>query len=141
MYVCTSIICTKFISSEIYACNALQCNATTSAASNSAATIAAASIAAAAAAASRIHVLMAVVLPSCFSCLCHFFIFRVSRFGFCVSRFASRKRPKVCVLRQEGSNGDREMLSAFHEAGLEAWDVNMNDLLQGAVVHQWLTLV
>lgn len=42
-----------------------------------------------------------------------------------------RKRPKVCVLRQEGSNGDREMLSAFHEAGLEAWDVNMNDLLQG----------
>eukprot|EP00903_Cladosiphon_okamuranus_P019183 g17645.t1 len=42
-------------------------------------------------------------------------------------------RPKVCVLRQEGSNGDREMLSAFHEAGLEAWDVNMNDLLQGAI--------
>lgn len=40
-------------------------------------------------------------------------------------------RPKVCVLRQEGSNGDREMLSAFHAAGLEAWDVNMNDLLQG----------
>ncbi|CAM9146490.1 unnamed protein product [Scytosiphon promiscuus] len=42
-------------------------------------------------------------------------------------------RPKVCVLRQEGSNGDREMLSAFHEAGLEAWDVNMNDLLQGTI--------
>lgn len=42
-------------------------------------------------------------------------------------------RPKVCVLRQEGSNGDREMLSAFHAAGLEAWDVNMNDLLQGDV--------
>lgn len=42
-----------------------------------------------------------------------------------------KAKPKVCVLRQEGSNGDREMLSAFHEAGLEAWDVNMNDLLQG----------
>lgn len=42
-----------------------------------------------------------------------------------------KPRPKVCVLRQEGSNGDREMLSAFHEGGLEAWDVNMNDLLQG----------
>lgn len=41
--------------------------------------------------------------------------------------------PKVCVLRQEGSNGDREMLSAFHEAGLQAWDVNMNDLLAGTV--------
>ncbi|CAM9511203.1 unnamed protein product [Discosporangium mesarthrocarpum] len=39
----------------------------------------------------------------------------------------------VCVLRQEGSNGDREMLAAFHEAGLEAWDVNMNDLLSGTI--------
>lgn len=45
---------------------------------------------------------------------------------------ATNAMPKVCVLRQEGSNGDREMLSAFHEAGLEAWDVNMNDLVQGA---------
>ena len=42
------------------------------------------------------------------------------------------------MLRQEGSNGDREMLSAFHAAGLEAWDVNMNDLLQGDT---WLVLV
>ena len=42
-----------------------------------------------------------------------------------------RPKAKVCVLREEGSNGDREMLSAFHEAGLEAWDVNTHDLLQG----------
>ncbi|KAG5190290.1 CobB/CobQ-like glutamine amidotransferase domain-containing protein [Tribonema minus] len=40
-------------------------------------------------------------------------------------------RPRVCVLRQEGSNGDREMLAAFHHAGFEAWDVNMMDLLEG----------
>ncbi|CAM9462984.1 unnamed protein product [Ascophyllum nodosum] len=44
-----------------------------------------------------------------------------------------RPKAKVCVLREEGSNGDREMLSAFHEAGLEAWDVNTHDLLQGTV--------
>lgn len=47
-------------------------------------------------------------------------------------------RPKVCVLREEGSNGDREMLMAFHEAGLEAWDVNMHDLLQGEMVYNQL---
>ncbi|CAM9937828.1 unnamed protein product [Phaeothamnion confervicola] len=46
---------------------------------------------------------------------------------------AAADKPKVCVLRQEGSNGDREMLAAFHAAGFEAWDVNMNDLLAGAM--------
>lgn len=51
--------------------------------------------------------------------------------GSAAAATAAGPRPKVCVLRQEGSNGDREMLSAFHEAGLEAWDVNMNDLLRG----------
>ena len=39
----------------------------------------------------------------------------------------SRPRHRVAVVRQEGSNGDREMLAAFHAAGLEAWDVNMYD--------------
>ena len=29
--------------------------------------------------------------------------------------------PKVCVLREEGSNGDREMVSAFSLAGFEVW--------------------
>lgn len=37
---------------------------------------------------------------------------------------------KVAVVRQEGSNGDREMISAFHMAGFEAWDVHMSDLLE-----------
>jgi len=40
---------------------------------------------------------------------------------------------KVAVIRQEGSNGDREMLSAVFSAGLEAWDVNMRDIASGGV--------
>ena len=36
---------------------------------------------------------------------------------------------KVAILRQEGSNGDREMISAFLAAGFEAWDVTVSDLL------------
>jgi phosphoribosylformylglycinamidine synthase len=40
-------------------------------------------------------------------------------------------RPKVAVVREEGSNSDREMASAFHLAGFEAWDVSMSDLLSG----------
>ncbi|KAL3913798.1 MAG: hypothetical protein SGARI_000473 [Bacillariaceae sp.] len=40
---------------------------------------------------------------------------------------------KVAVLRQEGSNGDREMISAFLAAGFDAWDVTVSDLLNGVV--------
>ncbi len=40
-------------------------------------------------------------------------------------------KPKVAVLREEGSNSDREMGSAFHLAGFEVWDVSMSDLLSG----------
>ena len=39
--------------------------------------------------------------------------------------------PKVCVLREEGSNGDREMVAAFSLAGFEVWDGTMSDLVQG----------
>ncbi|MEW6418742.1 MAG: phosphoribosylformylglycinamidine synthase [Nitrospirota bacterium] len=42
-------------------------------------------------------------------------------------------RPKVAILREEGSNGDREMASAFYQAGFEVWDVTMTDLLEGRV--------
>ncbi len=49
-------------------------------------------------------------------------------------------RPRVAVIRQEGSNGDREMLSAFFAAGCEAWDVNMTDLLGGAITVRPLLL-
>jgi len=44
----------------------------------------------------------------------------------------SNKIP-VAILREEGSNGDREMTSAFFAAGFEPWDVVMSDLLSGRV--------
>ncbi|HET7015958.1 MAG TPA: phosphoribosylformylglycinamidine synthase [Streptosporangiaceae bacterium] len=42
-------------------------------------------------------------------------------------------RPRVAVLRDQGSNGDRELAAAFHAAGFEAWDVTMTDLLDGRI--------
>jgi phosphoribosylformylglycinamidine synthase len=46
---------------------------------------------------------------------------------------ASISKPKVAVLREEGTNGDREMAAAFHLAGFEAWDVSVADLLAGTI--------
>jgi phosphoribosylformylglycinamidine synthase len=37
----------------------------------------------------------------------------------------------VAILREEGSNGDREMASAFFHAGFDVWDITMTDLLAG----------
>lgn len=45
----------------------------------------------------------------------------------------SELKHKVAILRQEGSNGDREMISAFLSAGFDAWDVTVRDLLVGSV--------
>ncbi len=42
-------------------------------------------------------------------------------------------RPAVAILREEGSNSDREMAAAFHLAGFEPWDVTMSDLLAGRI--------
>ncbi len=39
-------------------------------------------------------------------------------------------RPPIAIIREEGSNGDREMASAFYYAGFEPWDINMKDLLE-----------
>jgi len=39
----------------------------------------------------------------------------------------------VAILREEGSNGDREMAAAFLAAGFEPWDVVMSDLLAGRI--------
>nr|CAD7462723.1 unnamed protein product [Timema tahoe] len=41
--------------------------------------------------------------------------------------------PRVAVVREEGSNGDREMAVAVHMAGFEVWDVTMQDLLDKTV--------
>jgi phosphoribosylformylglycinamidine synthase len=38
-------------------------------------------------------------------------------------------KPKVAIVREEGSNSDREMASAFFLSGFEPWDVAMSDLL------------
>ncbi len=40
---------------------------------------------------------------------------------------------RVAILRDEGSNSDREMAAAFYAAGLEPWDVTMTDLLSGKI--------
>jgi phosphoribosylformylglycinamidine synthase len=42
-------------------------------------------------------------------------------------------RPKVAVVREEGTNGDREMAAAFYTAGLDPVDVTMSDLLSGRI--------
>jgi phosphoribosylformylglycinamidine synthase len=39
----------------------------------------------------------------------------------------------VAILREEGSNGDREMAATFLAAGFEPWDVSMSDLLAGTI--------
>ncbi|MCX8030830.1 MAG: phosphoribosylformylglycinamidine synthase [Thermodesulfovibrionales bacterium] len=38
-------------------------------------------------------------------------------------------KPTVAIVREEGSNGDREMASAFYQAGFDVWDVTMSDIL------------
>ncbi len=45
----------------------------------------------------------------------------------------SKDKHRVAILREEGSNGDREMASAFYAAGFEPWDVVMSDLLTGRI--------
>ena len=43
----------------------------------------------------------------------------------------AKSKPEVAILREEGSNGDREMTSAFYQAGFSPWDITMNDLISG----------
>jgi phosphoribosylformylglycinamidine synthase len=46
---------------------------------------------------------------------------------------AGTARPRAAILREEGSNGDREMAASFLAAGFEPWDVTMTDLLSGDI--------
>jgi phosphoribosylformylglycinamidine synthase len=50
-----------------------------------------------------------------------------------IARIPISSKPVVAIIRQEGSNGDREMLSAFYSVGFNVYDVNMKDLLLGSV--------
>jgi phosphoribosylformylglycinamidine synthase len=45
--------------------------------------------------------------------------------------FEVKNKPEVAILREEGSNGDREMTSAFYRAGFSPWDLTMTDLISG----------
>jgi phosphoribosylformylglycinamidine synthase len=49
------------------------------------------------------------------------------------SLLVASNKPRVAILRDEGSNSDREMSSAFFTAGFEPWDITMSDLLAGKV--------
>lgn len=42
-------------------------------------------------------------------------------------------KPLVAIIREEGSNGDREMTSAFYLAGFEPWDIMMTDITDGKI--------
>uniref|UniRef100_A0A671PCM3 Phosphoribosylformylglycinamidine synthase n=1 Tax=Sinocyclocheilus anshuiensis TaxID=1608454 RepID=A0A671PCM3_9TELE len=44
----------------------------------------------------------------------------------------SSGKPCVAVVREEGSNGDREMSASLFMAGFEVWDVAMQDLCSGS---------
>lgn len=46
---------------------------------------------------------------------------------------AKKDKPRVAILRDEGSNSDREMSAAFYAAGFEPWDICMSDLLAGRI--------
>ena len=48
----------------------------------------------------------------------------------------SKSKPKVAVIREEGSNGDREMSAMVYAAGFEPWDVTMSDLLNERITLQ-----
>ena len=42
-------------------------------------------------------------------------------------------KPRVAILREQGSNGQAELAFAFHAAGFAAYDVHMSDLLSSRV--------
>lgn len=43
------------------------------------------------------------------------------------------KKPVIAVIREEGSNGDKELVAAFREVGFAVMDVAMSDLLRGRI--------
>ncbi|KAG7228952.1 hypothetical protein INR49_008730 [Caranx melampygus] len=49
-----------------------------------------------------------------------------------ISKLAAGQ-PRVAVVREEGSNGDREMSVSLYMAGFEVWDVTMQDLCTGSL--------
>lgn len=48
-----------------------------------------------------------------------------------VTQQGGRKRPKAAILREKGSNSEREMAHAMYMAGFDVKDVHMTDLISG----------
>ncbi len=44
---------------------------------------------------------------------------------------ASKPRPKAAIIREKGSNSEREMANAMYLAGFDVKDVHMTDLISG----------
>jgi phosphoribosylformylglycinamidine synthase len=44
---------------------------------------------------------------------------------------ASKSRPKAAIIREKGSNSEREMANAMYLAGFEVKDIHMTDLISG----------
>lgn len=42
-------------------------------------------------------------------------------------------KPRLAVIREEGSNSDREMTAAFYQAGFDVWDTTMTDFFEDKV--------
>ena len=51
----------------------------------------------------------------------------------CPKKLKSQLKPRVAILREEGTNGHREMAGAFFAAGFEPWEVTMTHLAEGQV--------
>lgn len=52
---------------------------------------------------------------------------------FNISPLVTPRNHRVAIVREEGSNGDREMAAALYMAGFEVWEVNVQDMLDGKV--------
>jgi len=44
---------------------------------------------------------------------------------------ASKSRPKAAIIREKGSNSEREMANAMYLAGFDVKDIHMTDLISG----------
>ncbi|MEA2098018.1 MAG: phosphoribosylformylglycinamidine synthase [Patescibacteria group bacterium] len=49
------------------------------------------------------------------------------------SILSSSDKPKIAIIRERGSNGDKEMATAFYLAGFAPWDVTMTDIAEGNI--------
>ncbi len=56
---------------------------------------------------------------------------RLSQYGLSVTHEFSPERPKAAIIREKGTNGEREMAYSLYLAGFDVKDVMMTDLITG----------